>query len=364
MNILELCLSPNLGGLELYAEGAAKELNKDSQVLNVLNKDGLLAERASKEERDYYGIEKPFHHFPLATAFQLAKLADSFQADIIHIHWSKDLFLSVLIKLLSKRKPKIVYHRQMQIPSPKKGLYHRFLYRNVDLMLTITKNLENEAKKFLPESFISKVKTLYYGIKEPKKFLTEEEKLQLRAKYGFSKDDYVVGLFGRIEEIKGQYLLIEALQDLKNIKGLIVGRAMEEEYLKSLKQESKKKCQSRVFFEDFVNNPGELMECCDLVLLATKNETFGLVLAEAMLHKVPILGSDKGGVPEIVGKDESRGLFFESQNSQDLKKKILFAYENKNLMNEKKERGFDFAQKEFSFENHYKKLKEIFSTLL
>ncbi len=359
MNILELCLSPNLGGLELYAEKATIELSKDNEVINLINQEGALAGRAAKSGRDYYGIKKSFHHFPLKTALKLARLVDDFEADIIHVHWSKDLFLSVLTKLFSKRKPKIIYHRQMQIPSDKKGFYHNFIFKNVDLMIAITENLANEGRKFLPEFFKDKIKTLYYGVEAPEQLLSEDEKLALRSKYGFSKEDFVVGLFGRIEKIKGQYLLIDALQELQNIKGLIVGRAMEESYLQDLKKEAQEKCGERVAFEDFVNNPGELMECCDLILLATVNETFGLVLAEAMLHRVPIIGSDKGGVPEIVGADESRGLMFESGNPQDLKSKILYAFEHRDEMKAKEEKAYEFAKKEFSYNEHFEKLKKI-----
>ncbi|MCV6607511.1 MAG: glycosyltransferase family 4 protein [Campylobacterales bacterium] len=359
MKILELCLSPNLGGLELYVEKCINELKKDNEVLSVLKSGGLLASRSD----EFVGFEKAFHNLPIFSAGKLAKIIDDFEAEVIHIHWSKDLFLAVLAKLRSKRKPKIVYTRQMEIPAEKKGAYHNFVYSHVDLMLTITKNLEGEAKRYLPESFSSKVEALYYGVEEPEKLLSEEERDSTRSKYGFSKDDYVVGLIGRIEETKGQYLLVDALADLPDLKSLIVGRAMEEEYLVGLKQEAKQMCGDRVVFEDFVNNPGEIMECCDLVLLATKNETFGLVLAEAMLHKTPIIGSNKGGVPEIVGDDESRGLFFESQDSQDLKEKILFAYENQDLMNEKMERAYTFAKEEFNYDNHYKKLNKIFRKL-
>ena len=44
MNILELCLSPGLGGLELYVFRSAQALAGNNNVLAVLNTAGKLTE--------------------------------------------------------------------------------------------------------------------------------------------------------------------------------------------------------------------------------------------------------------------------------------------------------------------------------
>ena len=53
----------------------------------------------------------------------------------------------------------------------------------------------------------------------------------------------MIGLIGRINEFKGQYLLIEAMKELRqkdlNIKAFIVGSAMDQNYLENLKQKVK-----------------------------------------------------------------------------------------------------------------------------
>jgi len=87
---------------------------------------------------------------PLVSAFKLAKIIDENKIDIIHMHWGKDLALAALAKFLSNRKPKLVYTRQMMITRYKNDFYHRFLYSQLDLMLTITQQLEDLCKKFIP----------------------------------------------------------------------------------------------------------------------------------------------------------------------------------------------------------------------
>jgi glycosyltransferase involved in cell wall biosynthesis len=53
----------------------------------------------------------------------------------------------------------------------------------------------------------------------------------------------------------------------------------------------------------------ELEECyatADLVVLASRGETYGMVLAEALAHGVPVLTTDVGGVREALGTDGDR----------------------------------------------------------
>ena len=90
--------------------------------------------------------------------------------------------------------------------------------------------------------------------------------------------------------------------------------------------------QHHVHFIDFVDSPMSYMPCFDLIILPTYEETFGLIVAEAMMMEVPVIGSNAGGVPEIINHQEN-GLLFESKNYTDLQKRIDFIIEKKNRLN-------------------------------
>jgi len=49
----------------------------------------------------------------------------------------------------------------------------------------------------------------------------------------------------------------------------------------------------------------ELLACSDLLLLPSEAESFGLVALEAMACAVPVLGTQSGGLPEVVENNES-----------------------------------------------------------
>ena len=71
--------------------------------------------------------------------------------------------------------------------------------------------------------------------------------------------------------------------------------------------------QKQISITSFIESPMELMPLLDLVILPTYEETFGVVVAESMLMGTPVIGSNAGGVPEII-EDKINGLLFECSN--------------------------------------------------
>lgn len=357
MNILELCLSPGLGGLELYVFRSAQALAENNKVIAVLNVKGKLTEYFTEHSdiQTHY-LKKSFKHLPLLNAIRLAAVIDSENIDAIHMHWGNDLALAALAKKMASRKPALIYTRQMKITRSKNDLYHRFLYEQMDLMLTITRQLENEAKQFIP-GHDKRITTLYYGVNAPAHLLTSEEKNTQRKAMDFDDDDFVVGLLGRLEEGKGQHLLIKALhiasKEGLNPKALIIGHEMNKGYRSSLHQlATSLGVEHNVQFMDFVSEPQKLMQLCDCIALTSQEETFGLVLPEAMRCGVAVIGSNKGGVPEII-THEKTGLLFDSWDVSSLYNQIYRLYTDHELRKTLAENGKQEADRRFNTEDHF-----------
>lgn len=364
MNILELCISPDLGGLELYVVNTCKILSDKDNVTAVIHENGKIKERLSEQDLDIVYLKYSSKVLPVIAAIKLAKIIDSKNINVIHMHWAKDLALAALAKKFSRTNPILVYTRQMQITRSKDDYYHRFIYKQVNYFVSITEKLSELARKFLSESDREKVRTLYYGVKQPESFLSATEIRNLRAQAGFGEDEFVVGLFGRIEEQKGQYLLINAIARLQQqgeqVNGLIVGHAMEQSYLGVLKQEVKDKgIVDNICFMDFVENPQDWMQACDVVVLATREETFGLVLVEAMHAGVPVIGTNSGGVPEIIEHGKT-GLMFNYEDVKGLCDCILAMKNDTHQRQVFAQAGQEKARKLFDVASHYRKLREIF----
>ncbi len=372
MNVLELCLSAGLGGLELYVFRSSDELEKIQNNINtvtaVLRKNSKLDEYYKKHSSFSIQYIKPFFSpLPLLKAKKLATIIDTNKIDVIHMHWGKDLPLAAFAKAFSKRKPALVYTRQMMITRAKNDFYHNFLYRQLDLMLTITKELEGLCKKFIP-LFPEKITTLYYGVKKPKELL-DDRRIQLeREKLGFTRSDFIAGLIGRLEESKGQHLLIKALhtanQNGHDIKALIVGHEMNPGYRDQLKnQASELGVLDNIIFQDFTSEPQQLMQLCDCVILASGQETFGLVLPEAMRAGIAVIGSNSGGVPEIIDHGKT-GLLFETKNANSLYQQLERLYQDADFKNRLAQQGKQSADERFDNTSHFKQLEQhLYSTI-
>ncbi len=364
MKILELCLSPGKGGLELYVYRTAAALKAQDEIIGVLNHNsGIRKEMESLNIPLHYLNPPSVKKLPLKTAKQLAAFVDEQQVDVIHCHWANDLPLAAFAKWLSRSKPRLVFTRQMVITRPKKDLYHRFIYGQMDLMITITRSLAEAAQGFLPNP--DKVVPLYYGVAPPDHILTAEERNQQRAAWGVGSDELLVSVFGRLEEFKGQHLMVEAVaRNIKNgypLKLLIVGHAMNSAYPELLKEQIQTLgIADSVIFEGFTDTPQRWMQACDILALTTIEETFGLVLPEAMRCGVAVIGSDRGGVPEIIDHEKT-GLLFESGSVDSLTLQLQRLISDSAFRSALAVAGAEVASERFDLENHYRQLRKLLS---
>ena len=353
-NILELCLAHGLGGLELFSASCYKGFSQKINCKIVVAPDQKLDKYL--EHEDKYLIKRN-KFFPIFPALKLAKYIDSNEIDIIHFHWTRDMITAVLAKLFSKKKPKLIQSRHMGMTRFKDDLYHRFLYKHIDMIHAVTQQVKEQLEKFIPEDVRPKIEMVYLGTEAKDIDMGIVAKLQKKYK---ANGEFIVGIVGRIEESKGQHKVIEAIQKLKdlNIKALIVGSAMEASYLDALKLRVKDiGLEEKIAFTGFTKNVHEYMQIFDVNVLATENETFGLVVIEAMVNKVPMIATNKGGPLEII-ENGVDGLFFDGRSS-DLAKKIKLLYTDNEVLHQIKENAVLKVKDKFDFEKQFNKLYEM-----
>ena len=364
MKILEICMSTGFGGLELYVMKIASFLDKNGHEYNVFaRKNSFLFNKLTDTNISADTLSSVFHHFPLFSAIKLARYINARNIDVIHVHWGKDLLFVVLAKIFSRRKIKVVYTRHMALTRKKDDFYHRFLYKNVDAYLVITKELQNDAVRYLPIKE-DKIHLIYHGVPAADNLKNScESYLKLS---GMDEECFRLVIFGRVEKGKGQQLVVEAVKELikqgKNIQLAIIGHIMDKEYYNSVKSYIKNnQLEKSIFYLGFHDNPTGIIPCFNAVVLATKCETFGLILPEAMRAGVAVIGSNCGGVPEII-THEKTGLLFETENVVDLTAQILQLVDDKDYCSKLAQAGKKDADDRFSEEKHLNQLMEVFKS--
>lgn len=357
--ICELCLSPDLGGLELYMMRASRYLG--DTCISVINEKGKLRSYYDDTPYRYYTLRRRSVLTAWLTARDLARIIDDEAIDVLHVHWTKDLPTAVIAKLISKRKPKVVQSRHMTMTRFKDDLYHRFLYRNLDLILAVTQQVKSQIEKFIPVSIRPKVETLYIGAEQPV-IIFEEENKERREELGLA-DSFTVGIVGRIEPQKGQWVVIDAIEKLIkqgiDARALIIGHAMSEEYLSALQKDViMRGLKDRIIFTGFTREAQSMMQLCDVMVLATENETFGLVLIEAMMCGVCVVASDSGGPLEIID-DGVNGLLFKTFDADDLAEKLVVLQKDSKLREKYALKGKEKVLEVFESEKQFEVLQKI-----
>ncbi len=96
----------------------------------------------------------------------------------------------------------------------------------------------------------------------------------------------------------------------------------------------------QVVFAGHQSDPGMWIEAADLLVLASPEEPFGLVLLEAMIRRKPVVAARAGGPCEIVD-DQRSGLLFLPGDARDLAMKLRVLLEQKAVRRLMGEAGFE-----------------------
>ncbi|KAB8332001.1 glycosyltransferase family 4 protein [Scytonema tolypothrichoides VB-61278] len=199
---------------------------------------------------------------------------------------------------------------------------------------------------------------------------------ELGNKFGIQPGDFVVGFVGRFVQEKGLLTLINALASLrdKSWKCLLLGRG-------SLKSELMNKAaeyniQDRIILVESVPHdevPNYINLMSTLVLPSETNynlknitsvgwkEQFGHVLIEAMACKVPVIGSNSGEIPYVIG---DAGLIFAEGDAKALADCILQLMEKPELAKNLGEMGYEKAMSQYTNKALAKQQLEFYKELI
>ena len=165
--------------------------------------------------------------FELSAIPEYASLIYAEKPDIIHCHGA----LSARLAALLCRVPIRLYTRHCAYPPP--ALLRHFPLRQVcgalnSALSTAIVAVAGAAAQNLTDTGTppSKITVIINGV-EPLRLLGEDERRAVRSSLGFSDDDFVAGIFARLEECKGHIYLLRALAlagEKSRLRVLVCGR--------------------------------------------------------------------------------------------------------------------------------------------
>ena len=158
---------------------------------------------------------------------------------------------------------------------------------------------------------------LYNGVSESFTRFDDETRTSLREKYGLAPEDKVVAYVGNFYPVKNVTVLPELFSRIHdhfeilqreaqeidmNLKFWVVGDGKLRNKVEPLVLMSAG-TDVRFWGNVQVDLMPEIMNCVDILLLPSRNEGLPLVTLEALACGASVLGSEVGGIPEVIGKD-------------------------------------------------------------
>ncbi|MFV1917767.1 MAG: glycosyltransferase family 4 protein, partial [Patescibacteria group bacterium] len=270
-------------------------------------------------------------------------------------------------------KPQHIFHVHEIMDRPKIA---RFFFKTLLRFFSDRVVYNSEATKDfyngIAPSLQKKSVVILNGVDRNDEEISASEINQIREQLFKAEDsNFLIGLVGRINRLKGHSLLLSAFElvseKFPNTKLCFVGSTPPEQefYLANLQSEvNSSKVADKVCFVDFQKNVFSILESLDLVIVpSTEPESFGLIVVEAMLAKKAVIGSNLGGISTIIEADET-GLLFEPNNTDELAAAISQMIENTDVKEKIEAKAYQKAIAKYSTNTMYQRFNEFYKTVL
>ena len=297
----------------------------------------------------------------------IAKHFKDFKPDIIHLEeeaWSLNAWQTVRLKRKYCPNSRFIFRTSLSIPSkqrfgPLPIWIEKRVFRETDIAFPLSKNageiLKLRGYKGTQIPFPNGVDISLFN---------KRDMYQLKDTLGI-KDCFVIGYIGRIIQMKGIDTLIEAAAQLNfPYKLLIVGQGEDKPLFESLAL--KYQINEKIVWIDAVppEKVPDYLNCMNTLILPSRTtsdwvEFFGRVLIEGMACEVPVIGSDSGEIPHVIG---DAGFVFKEGDASELAEKIRKIADEPTLYKTFQKRGLERVQ-EFTWETIAQRTYDVYQDL-
>ena len=376
---------PQLGGLEIAVANVARELRAGGHDVTVVTTSPSLCFSKTEESGGVTVHCLPFALPRLVFRAGRGKLARSLVRSVLSPILAPFCLLE-LVRIIRRERPELVnlhyiaanafyvlasqrfvdfrlvvnlhgndIERYSQRSWPSRWLTRTALHR-ADMVLSNSANLLAGAERILPEVRCKSV-VVGNGV-HPEEFATKDR---------FQHDTPYILSIGNFIHKKGFDNLIRAFRQIRrehpDVDLIIAGDGHEREACRRLAV--------RLGVNDALLLLGSvqhsqvpaLLNGCEIFVLPSRQEPFGIVVLEAMAAGKPVVATRVGGVPEIV-TDMKDGLLVEPESPGKLAHAVKLLLSEPDLMQRLGRNGRETVKKRFSWRRVVNRYVEAYQTVL
>lgn len=360
LKVYHVLTDRNIGGAGRWLLNYLQYCNRERfDVRVVLPQDSLLCAEVQKMDIPVIGMDcmadssydkKALR--PLTVLFQKDK------PDIVHTH------ASLTARMAAKKAGvKQIFHTKHCMEAMCSNTLKRIAKRMVnrrysDTIIAVSKAVRRSmiAGGTDPKQIV----TIYNGIAMSAP-LTPEEKKNILAQYDIEEGQKVVGIAARLEEVKDHHTFLRAAERIckqrQDITFLIIGSgSMEESIAAEIKM---MQLENKIKMTGFVSDIEKLEAALDLAVITSKEEALCLSLIEAMSAGVPAIGTDSGGVSEVICHGEN-GYLVAVGDDADLAKRITEILSDRNLYESMSKKAMSWTRTHFTAEQMAERMEKLY----
>ncbi|WFQ78875.1 glycosyltransferase [Xenorhabdus sp. SF857] len=304
MRILFVITGLGMGGAERQVCDLADKLSDKRNEVEIVSLVGSVVTSPKNKQISLRSLYTKKNPFSLLFAFyRLRRIIKNFQPDVVHAHMVHANILTRLVRLITKI-PVLISTAHSKNEG---GSIRMLAYRLTDSLSDISTNVSQDAVDnfiYLKASSQNKMIPMYNGIDTDKFVFSEFDREEYRKKLGIASDKILLLAVGRLTKEKDYPTLLTSFSHIiKNLPAelAIIGTGPLESELKELAQNLN--VSNKLHWLGLQHNVEKWMSACDIFVLSSEWEGFGLVVAEAMSCERIVISTDSGGVKEVIGND-------------------------------------------------------------
>lgn len=356
------------GGVERLRLSLSKLLDKDKYVLKIIctHTGGGIREEIESHGAEVIAIGNFKGIFDFKKHREVQKIINTFQPHIIHGAVFEGVTMAAINGFI-KRVPIVILEETSEPKnrSWRANLLMRFFSKLSDAVIgvspAVVEYLENTLR--LPKH---KIILLNNGVVLPRDVNTLEI-AKLKTSLGIDPNDIVIGSVGRmlLDENKRFSDLIKAFaivcKTQANVKLVLVGSGPEMVKYKKLSEELS--ICDKVIFTGYQSDVAVYYKLMNVFALVSANEAFGLVLAEAMLCKLPVVATKVGGMKYIVD-DTKTGFLVQPYDVNAIAEKLNILCFDEELRTNFGNMGFIKAMNNYTEKQYVNDLLDLYERVL
>ncbi len=365
--ILHIVEDLKVGGLEKILASIVLSLDKSRYDIQVwcLAKGGQIAEELIEQGIPVRILGLKGYYNPLRIA-ALARIMKKENFHIIHTHGyfagTFGRFAAILAGI-----PVIIAHVHSTYYDYGKRnlLIERFLSSFTDRIVCISQAVE----RFVTvNEKIRKERTcmIYNAVTSPDKLLNDQQRKKMRASLGFDAEAIVIAVVASLTVNKGHGILLTAFKKIfishPSVRLLIVGDGPLREQLEASTRQLM--VDQVVVFTGIRKDVFDLLQISDIFVLPTQiREGLGVALIEAIAVGLPVIGTNIGGIPEVI-EDGANGILVSPVNSEELAQAFEKLIDDKELRSSMGFRGRQIYEEKFTIVRMIRQIENLYEHLL